>query len=62
MVKYIKVSRGEEIGLNRFPKCHIAYSVREMRKTKWGKDALIVRSGNYYYNVSSEPKIYEEAK
>lgn len=58
MVKYIKVERGKEIGLCRFPRKHIAYSIREIRRKEWGESALIVKSGN----VSNEPKIYEEAK
>lgn len=56
-MKYISASKGKEIGLNRFPKCHISCSIRSLRRDKWGESALIVKSGNYYYNVSSEPEI-----
>lgn len=32
-----------------------------MKKLYYGKDALLVKCGNYIYNVSSEPSIYAEA-
>ncbi len=33
-------------------------SVRGMRDRYYGNKALLVRCGNYIYNVSSEPDIY----
>lgn len=57
-VKYIKTQRAKEIDLSNYPSCHITASIKGMRDKYWGKDALIVKSGNYYYNVSSSPEIY----
>ena len=57
-VKYIKTQRAKEIGLRNFPNCHITASIKGMRDKYWGKDALIIKSGSYYYNVSSSPDIY----
>jgi len=31
-----------------------------MKKTYYGRDALLVRCGGYIYNVSSAPEIYYE--
>lgn len=35
-------------------------SIIGMKRLYYGKDALLVRCGNYIYNVSSEPSIYNE--
>lgn len=33
-------------------------AISGMKKQYYGKDALLVRSGEYIYNVSSSPSIY----
>lgn len=43
-----------------FPNFDKSGSIRGMKKLYYGKDALLVRCGNYIYNVSSEPSIYYE--
>lgn len=45
----------------RFPNIHISGSVMGMKNLYWGLDAKCVRCGNYIYNVSSAPHIYDEA-
>lgn len=57
-VKYLPSSVGERFNLSRFPNFHKSGSVFGMKKLYYGKDALLVRCGNYIYNVSSEPDIY----
>ena len=53
---------GERIGISRFPNFHKTGSVKCMKSLYYGKDALLVRCGDYIYNVTSEPNIYEQAK
>jgi hypothetical protein len=48
--------------LNCFPNFHKSGSVKGMKKLYYGKDALLVRCGDYIYNVTSAPKIYGIAK
>lgn len=54
-VKYLSVKIKD---LSRFPNFHHTGSVRGMKNNFYGKDALLVRSGNYIYEVSKEPSIY----
>jgi hypothetical protein len=42
------------------PNFHKSGSIIGMKRLYYGKDALLVRCGNYIYNVSSEPSIYNE--
>lgn len=44
--------------MNRFPNFHRSGSISGMKRDFYGKDALLVRCGNYIYDVSSEPSIY----
>lgn len=55
-VKYLSVKSG--VDLSSFPNCHYTGSVYGMKKLYYGRDALLVRSGSYIYNVSSSPEIY----
>lgn len=48
--------------LSRFPNFSKTGSARGMRKLYYGNDALLVKMGNYIYNVSSEPSIYNDIK
>jgi hypothetical protein len=41
-----------------FPNFHKSGSIRGMKKLYYGKGALLVKCGNYIYNVSSDPQIY----
>lgn len=57
-VRTISKEQGERLNIHRFPNFHRTGSVRGMKELYYGKDALLVRCGNYIYNVSSEPDIY----
>lgn len=43
---------------DKFPNFASNGSVSGMKKLYYGKGALLVRCGNYIYNVTSEPNIY----
>lgn len=53
-VKYMTVYEGQQYNLSQYPNFHKSGSVRGMKKLFYGKDALIVQSGSYYYNVPEE--------
>ena len=60
-VKYLPVADGEKVHIDEFPNFHRSGSIIGMKKLYYGKDALLVRCGEYIYNVTSEPTIYEMA-
>lgn len=49
---------GERANLHRFPNFHKTGNIIGMKRLYYGTDALLVRCGNYIYNVSSIPSIY----
>ena len=53
--------QGRRCGISRFPNVHRTGSIRGMKKLCYGDDALLVRCGQYIYNVTSEPSIYNQA-
>ncbi|MDE7420341.1 MAG: hypothetical protein K2N35_09030 [Muribaculaceae bacterium] len=60
-VKKMTIEEGKRIGISRFPNFHRTGSVQGMKKRYYGADCLLVRCGNYIYNVTSEPQIYNQA-
>lgn len=52
--------QGERCNLSRFPNFHKNGSVRGMKKLYYGRDCLLIRCGNYVYNVTSEPSLYNQ--
>ena len=46
--------------LSQFPNFHRSGSIRGMKEKFYGKDALLVKHGNYIYNVTLSPDIYFE--
>ena len=60
--KRVSEEKGRQLNLSRFPNFHKSGSITGMKKLYYGKDALLVRCGDYIYNVSSEPAIYESAE
>ena len=60
--KSISVNKGIECNINRFPNFHKTGSIKGMKAKYYGKNALLVKCGNYIYNVSSDPQIYENAR
>ena len=61
-VRILSKEQGERVNIHRFPNFHRSGSIRGMKKLYYGENALLVRCGNYIYNVSSEPSIYHQAK
>jgi hypothetical protein len=47
-----------KIDLSEFPNFHKSGSIRGMKKQYYGMGALLVKDGDYIYNVTSEPNIY----
>lgn len=56
--KYLPIKYKDAI--SSFPNFSITGSIKGMKKLYYGKDALLVRCGQFIYNVSSNPKIYHE--
>lgn len=57
-VKTLPVSQKDTFQLSDFPNFSKTGSITGMRKLYYGKDALLIRCGNYIYNVTSQPNIY----
>ena len=55
------MEQGKRVDIYRFPNFHRTGSIRGMKKLYYGADSLLVSCGNYIYNVSSEPQIYNQA-
>lgn len=60
-VKRMTIEEGKRVGINRFPNFHKSGSITGMKRLYWGMDCLLVRVGQFIYNVSSEPSIYNQA-
>lgn len=60
-VKYLYKEDGKRLGIRNYPNFHKSGSVFGMKKLYYGMNALLVRCGDYIYNVSSEPAIYNAA-
>lgn len=44
--------------LEQYPNFHKSGSIKGMKKLYYGKDALLVKCGDYIYNISSNPGLY----
>ena len=60
-VKYLSVTKGEKLGIDEFPNFHKSGSIKGMKDKYYGKNSLLVRCGNYIYNVTTKPSIYKQA-
>lgn len=60
-VKRMTIEEGKRVGISRFPNFHKSGSITGMKRLYWGMDCLLVRVGQFIYNVSSEPSIYNQA-
>jgi len=60
-VKRMAIEQGKRVRINRFPNFYITGSVRGMKRLYYGYDCLLVRCGNYIYNVTAQPQIYYQA-
>lgn len=52
----------KELVSGKFPNFSKTGNIIGMKQKYYGKDALLVRCGDFIYNVSSEPEIYNLAK
>ncbi len=57
-VKYLPVRYSQL--LIGYPNIDVTGSIKGMKKLYWGLDALVVRSGSYYYKVPTE--VYHNQK
>ncbi len=57
-IKRMTEQEGERTGLSRFSNFHRTGNAAGMKQRYYGLDALLVRCGDYIYNVSAEPHIY----
>ncbi len=55
-VKTLK--KDANVDLSQFPNFSKTGSIKGMKKLYYGKDALLVKSGSYIYNVTQDPSIY----
>lgn len=60
-VKRMTIEQGERVRIDRFPNFHRTGSIRGMKRLYYGSQCLLVRVGQYIYNVSAEPSIYNQA-
>lgn len=60
--KTMTKEEGIKHNLSRFPNFHKSGSITGMKRLYYGQNALLVRCGNYIYNVTSEPEIYQAAR
>lgn len=54
--------QGKRCNIGRFPNFHKTGNIKGMKSLYYGRNALLVRCGDFVYNVSSEPSIYYQAK
>ena len=57
-VRYLPVKYYEVFKLYNYPNFHKSGSITGMKKLYYGENALLVRCGEYIYNVSCNSKIY----
>ena len=60
-VKRMTIEQGERVRIDRFPNFHRTGSIRGMKRLYYGSQCLLVRVGQYIYNVSAEPSICNQA-
>lgn len=58
-VRKIDKRTADKYNIEKYPNFHKSGSISGMKKMYYGKDALLVKYGNYIYNVSDNPDIYE---
>lgn len=58
-IKYLSVTRGQKVHIEQYPNFHKSGSIKGMKEKYYGKNAMLVRCGNYIYNVPQ--RIYDMA-
>ena len=61
-VKYLSVKKANWYNLSAYPNFSATGSIKGMKDMYYGKNALLVKSGQWIYNVSASPEIYEAAE
>ena len=61
-VRRLAAADHDKYNLSNFPNFAASGSVSGMRKLYYGPAALLVRCGNYIYNITAAPEIYAAAK
>lgn len=54
--KHLTKKEGEELNISQFPNFHKSGSIKGMKKQFYGKDALLIRCGDYIYYVGNLAK------
>ena len=57
-VKYLSINSPYAKWLESYPSFHISGSIKGMKDKFYGKNALLVRCGQWIYNVTECPSIY----
>ena len=52
-VKYLIVKDGKRLNISAFPNFSVTGSIKGMKNSVYGKNALLVRCGNYIYHVGN---------
>jgi len=60
-VKIMTIEEGKRWSIDRYPNFHRSGSIIGMKRLYYGEHALLVRCGNYIYNVTENPKIYHRS-
>ena len=61
-VRYMSVKHNSAKELKNFPNFHASGSVWGMKRFYYGENALLVRCGQWIYNVTDRPELYWMAK
>lgn len=61
-MKKMNIEDGQRLNISRLPNFHKSGSVKGMKKLYYGKNALLVKCGDFIYNSTTEPAIYKQAK
>lgn len=59
-VKYLSVARGQKVHIEQYPNFHKSGSIKGMKERYYGKNAMLVRCGDYIYKVPQ--RIYDMAE
>jgi hypothetical protein len=57
-VKKLSEKDGKILSIDNYPNFHCTGNVIGMKQKFYGKNALLVKCGNYIYNVTANPDIY----
>jgi len=59
--KTLSIEQGKEVKISDYPNFHKSGSIKGMKNMYYGKNALLVKCGEYIYNVTANPSIYDLA-